>query len=251
MKRRIVTTLVLMIGLVCCSLPCSAQQQARQFIAALEAYKTGNYPAAVTGFESIAQSGVQNGALYYNLGNAHLKNGDLGHAILWYERAVKLIPGDPDLVFNFDYARSLAKDATDESALPLVRIFFFWKYQLSAHTVIILAAGGNLIFWGLALGWRITGRRILRRMAIVALIPSVVFVMTAGYNYYESAGSRRGIILPEAVPIRSGWEQTSTELFVLHAGAKVEVVKSTTDHLLIRFSKDKIGWVPRNSLGLI
>lgn len=231
--------------------PCTAQQKARQFITALEAYKSGDYSAAVAGLEAIAQSGVCNGALYYNLGNAYLKNGDLGQAILWYERSAKLIPGDPDLMFNLDYARSLSKDAADEDALPLVRIFFFWNYHLSSRTIVVLAVGGNLLFWCLTVAWRFTGRQLLRRTAIAVLIPSVVFVITAGFNFYTAATSRQGIILPARVSIRSGWEQTSTELFVLHAGAKVQVVKSATDHLLIRFSKDKIGWVHRNSLGLI
>lgn len=236
---------------VCTADPCTAQQDARQFIKALEAYKTGDFPAAVAGLEAIAQNGVHNGALYYNLGNAHLKNGDLGRAILWYERAAKLIPGDPDLEFNLDYARSLAKDAADESVLPLVRIFFFWNYQLSSRAIVVLAVGGNLVFWCLAIAWRLSSRPMLRRAAVVVLIPSIVLVMTAGFNFHAASNSRQAIILPETVSIRSGWEQTSTELFVLHAGAKVQVVKSATDYLMIRFSKDKIGWVSRNSLGLI
>ncbi|MGD9187000.1 MAG: tetratricopeptide repeat protein [Desulfobacteraceae bacterium] len=249
--KSLVTIASVVAMFVCTAVPCAAQQEARQFIAALEAYKSGDYPAAVAALEAIAQSGVRNGALYYNIGNAHLKNGDLGQAILWYERSAKLIPGDPDLMFNLDYTRSLSKDAADENTLPLMRIFFFWNYQLSSRTIVALAVGGNLLFWGLAAAMRLTGRRMLRRAAIVVLIPSIIFVMTAGFNFYRSANSRHGIILPEKVSIRSGWEQTSTELFVLHAGAKVQVVKSATDHLLIQFSKDKIGWVQRNSLGLI
>jgi tetratricopeptide (TPR) repeat protein len=236
---------------ICTAVPCAAQQEARQFITAIEAYKSGDYLSAVATLESIAQNSVQNGALYYNLGNAHLKSGDLGRAILWYERSEKLIPGDPDLMFNLDYARSLAKDAADEDVLPLVRIFFFWNYQLSSRAIAVLAVAGNLLFWCLAVAWRLTGRRMLRKAAIVVLIPVVVFVMTAGFNFYRATNSRQGIILPESVSIRSGWEQTSTELFILHAGAKVQVVKSATDHLLIRFSKDKIGWVHRDNLGLI
>jgi tetratricopeptide (TPR) repeat protein len=235
----------------CVTAPCTAQQKAHQYISALEAYKSGDYQSAVTGLEAIAQSGVHSGALYYNLGNAYLKNGDIGRAILWYERSAQLIPKDPDLRFNLDYARSLAEDATDEAPISLVRIFFFWKYQIGKGTMIALAIGGNLIFWCLAIAWRITGNRTLRRVAIIVLIPSMVFILTAGFNYYESANRRQAIVLPEMVSIRSGWEEISTELFVLHAGAKVQVVKSTTDHLLIRFTEDKIGWVARASLGLI
>jgi tetratricopeptide (TPR) repeat protein len=249
MRARIIALALAL--LACTALPCAAQQQARQFITALEAYKAGDYPAAVAGLEAIAQNGVRNGALYYNLGNAHLKNGDLGQAILWYERSARLIPGDPDLTFNLDYARSLSQDAADERALPLVRIFFFWNYQLSSRTIELLALGGNLLFWILVAARRFSGRRMLRNAAMVVLIPSVVFALTAGFNFYTAANSRQGIVLPRNVSIRSGWEPTSTELFVLHAGAKVQVVKSTTDHLLIRFSKEKIGWVPRGSLGLI
>lgn len=242
------TVLVLLIGP---AVPVGAQQEAHQFIEALKAYKAGDFPAAVAGFEAVARKGVRNGDLYYNLGNAHLKNNDLGRAILWYERAARLIPGDPDLTFNLEYARSLAKDAAEETSPSLVRIFFFWKYQLSARTVIVLAVGANLVFWCLAIAWRLTGKRVLRRTAILVLIPGVVFALTAGFNYYEAANIRQGIILPEAVSVRSGWEQNSTELFVLHAGAKVQVVKTADDHLLIRFPKDKIGWIERDSLGLI
>jgi tetratricopeptide (TPR) repeat protein len=242
------TVLALLLGL---ALPVGAQQEAHQFIEALKAYKAGDFPSAVAGFEAVARQGVRNGKLYYNLGNAHLKNNDLGRAILWYERAARLIPGDPDLTFNLDYARSLAKDAAEETSPSLVRIFFFWKYQLSARTIIVLAVGANLVFWCLAIAWRLTGKRVLRRAAILVLIPGVVFALTAGFNYYEAAHFRQGIILPEAVPVRSGWEPNSTELFVLHAGAKVQVVKTADDHLLIRFPTDKIGWIHRDSLGLI
>jgi hypothetical protein len=155
------------------------------------------------------------------------------------------------LSFNLDYARSLCQDAADEGALPLVRIFFFWNYQLSARTIEVLAVGGNLLFWSLVIARRFTGRRMLRNAAIAVLISSVIFVLTAGFNFHTATNSRQAIVLPEKVSIRSGWEQTSTELFVLHAGAKVQVIKSAADHLLIRFSKEKIGWTPRSSLGLI
>ena len=244
---------IVFVGLVglCTALPSTAQEQARQYLSALGAYKAGNYQAAIEGLEQIAQSGVRSGGLYYNLGNAYLKHGELGPAILWYERAVTLIPNDPDLRFNLDYARSLTKDAVEETSISLVRIFFFWKYQISKQMMIVLAIGGNLVFWCLAVAWRITGKRILRRMAMVVLIPSVICILTAGFNFYESANLKLAIILPQEAPIRSGWEETSVELFVLHAGAKVRVVKSTSDHLLIQFAEDKMGWINSERIGLI
>lgn len=244
-------TLALLLVVLPLATPCKGQDTARQFITAIEAYKNGDYATAITGLEHIAQSGVHNGQLYYNLGNAHLKNNDLGAAILWYERARHLLPNDPDLNFNLAYARSLTQDATEEATTSLVRIFFFWKYQLSGRTILILALVGNLIFWSLAMGWHFTGRRTLRRTMLVVLVPTTLFVLTAAFNYYDGAHRRQGIVLTEQVPVRSGLEATSTELFVLHAGAKVKVVKNRKNHYQIQFSKDKMGWVAKDRLGLI
>lgn len=245
----------LQIFLILCTLfialPCMAQEPARQFISAVEAYKSGDYAAAINSLERIAQSGVRNGQLFYNLGNAHLKNNDLGRAILWYERAWQLIPNDPDLNFNLTYARSLTKDAPEADAAPLVRIFFFWNYQLSSRTIVVLAVAGNLLFWCLAMGYRFTRRRALRRTMLIVLVPAAVFILTAAFNYYKAAQRSEGIILVEQTAVRSGLEDTSTELFVLHAGAKIKVVKKMDAHYQIQFAKDKIGWVTKEQVGLI
>ena len=228
-----------------------AQDNAHDFIAAMAAYKSKDYPTAIAKLEAIARNGVENGQLYYNLGNAHLKNNDLGQAILWYERASALLPNDPDLRFNTDYARSLTRDASEEETTSLVRIFFFWKYHLGRNTIIALSIAFNGLFWCLAAAWRLMGRRGLRLAMQIALVPAVVFVLTAAFNYYEATHSTHAIVLPEKISVRSGLEETSTELFVLHAGAKVKLVKNLDNHAQIRFSAEKIGWIPRTAIGRI
>ncbi len=227
------------------------RDNARDFIAAMAAYKAQDYPAAIEMLENIAKNGVINGQLYYNLGNAYLKNNDLGRALLWYERALVLLPNDPDLRFNADFARSLTRDASEETATPLVRIFFFWKYQLSPNTIIVLSILFNGLFWCLAAGWRFSRRRGLGLAAKIVLVPALVFILTATFNYYEAAHGSQAIVLPEEVSVRSGLENTSTELFVLHAGVKVKIVKRLNSHCQIRFSAQKIGWLPQAAIGRI
>jgi hypothetical protein len=222
----------------------------RPYITALEAYKSGDYGVAVEGFTAVARSGVRSGKLYYNLGNACLKNNQLGQAILWYERALKLMPHDPDLRFNYEFARSLTKDASVEGT-PLVRIFFFWKYQLSPTVIVWMAIGLTLLFWLALIAHRIFRRRVLRRLSWSTLIPALIFILTAGVNFYETSYRPQAIILPEQSAVRSGLQNDSTELFTLHAGARVRVLKTRSDHYQIRFSEDKIGWVPKADIGLI
>lgn len=245
---RICAWMLLILGM---AVPGQAREEARQFIAAMEAYQQQDFQTAIDGLEAIADSGVVNGQLFYNLGNAYLKHEDLGRAILWYERALALQPGDPDLRFNYDYARSLTQDAEEADATPLVRIFFFWKYALSARTIIVLATGFNLLFWSLALTWRLTRRRGLRHAALAALLPALALISTAGVNYYQAARPNQAIVLPAKISVRSGLEKTSTELFVLHAGAKVTLVRQMPGHAQVRFSKDKMGWISRQAIGLI
>lgn len=243
--------LIFILSYMVTSVPCHAQENARQFISAMEAYKAQDYSTTISNLETIAKNGIRNGALYYNLGNAHLKNNDLGRAILWYERSLALLPNDPDLRFNYDYARSLTRDATEEDSASLTRIVIFWKYQLSSSTIIYLALCFNLLFWSLLLAKRMTRRRGFRYAAAGAFIPALIFILTAAYNYYEDTHRHQGIVLSEKASIRSGLEKTSTELFVLHAGAKVTVVKQMKDHLQIRFTNDKIGWVEKVTVDLI
>ncbi len=231
--------------------PARASDQARPFLSGLEAYKAGDYAQAIDRFNTIARSGVVNAQLYYNLGNAYLKNNELGPAILWYERALALGSGDPDLIFNLEYARSLTKDVAEEQASPLVRIFFFWNYQLTAGTIKAAAIALNLLVWLLAGGWLFTRRRGLARAALLAAIPALVLTLTALFNYFMAARFQPAIVLAEQVHVRAGLEDRATELFILHAGAKVRVVKERADHYQIRFSADKLGWVPKNQVGLV
>ena len=246
-------TLMLIFILLTLSVPPSvlAQENAHRFIAAMEAYKSQDYETAIREMELMVKSGVQNGSLYYNLGNAYLKDNRLGHAILWYERALKLLPNDPDLRFNSEHARSLTLDAIEGNDASALRIIFFWKYRLSNRAVVTLAVVFNCLFWSILIARGFIHRRGLRYAAITAAVPTVIFISTAVFNYYESSYLRQGIVLDEQVSVRSGFDQTSTELFILHAGAKLTVLKQNQSHLQVQFGKDKIGWIERRVLGII
>jgi len=75
-----------------------------------EAYKAGAYDSAQTLYTEIAQNGLSSSALYYNLGNTHFKEGNIPAAILYYERALRIDPRDPDIRFNLEIARGMTTD---------------------------------------------------------------------------------------------------------------------------------------------
>jgi tetratricopeptide (TPR) repeat protein len=228
-----------------------ADESARNFLDGIKDYKEDRFADAATAFTKIADEGIRNGKLYYNIGNACFKNGDIGHALLWYERALKLLPHDPDLRFNYEYVQSLTRDEKSDKELPLVRILFFWKYLLSRTQIQWAAIILNLIFWSLIAVRMIRRKRAFQTLGHVILTIGLIFVLTAAYNDYEDHFVREAVILPAKASIRSGLTDDATELFVLHAGTKVKIDKEMNGYFRITFSEGKIGWIKQSEAAMI
>ena len=94
-------------------------------------------------------------------------------------------------------------------------------------------------------------RRLLRPFVISIAAATLIFSATAAYNYVEAAQVRYAVILTEQAAVRSGFTDTATQLFILHAGTKVRIARETDTYLLIRYTEDKIGWVKRSDVGII
>ena len=171
-----------------------ADDQAKGFVHGIQAYEKGDYQQAITRFQALVQAGVRNGKLYYNLGNAYMKKGDLGRAVLWYERAARLIPRDPDLNFNRDYAASLVRDAPAEKAGGFVKVLFFWYFIFSAQAIRWTAIALNALFWTMIAVRRFRGKRLFTPAVGMVLVLALVFALTSGIRYWQDSH----------VPIRCG-----------------------------------------------
>ena len=239
--------------LVACSATVQAASPAQSFIHGVDAFQKGAFTEAVDAFLPIAESGVENGHLLYNLGNAYLKTGDLGHAIYWYERATSFIPRNADLRFNLDYARSLQVDDQPGKDSILTRVLFFWQDILSARTIQYLVISGNVLLW-LGLGILLfcsssSGATAVKTLTAGALIMLLILAPTALFQFYQTTFAPRGIILPAKAPVRSGRSADATELFLLHAGSRVEIEEETNGYTKIRFGQEMFGWIEQKNVG--
>lgn len=248
--RRILTGLI-MTGLIFTISNSRASEVTRAFLDGISQYKTGKYAAAIKKLSFVSENGIENPDLYYNLGNAYLKNGELGYAVLWYERAAQLIPNDADLKFNLDYARSQVKDIKEDRKKSVIKILFFWKHLLNAPTIQWMAIILNAVFWLLLVIRFMANKKPSKMFCWFSVILALVFIMTALYNYYEEKHFKQAVIISDSVSVRSGLAEDSTELFILHEGTKVDVKKERNGYYRIYFSKGKIGWLKKSQVEVI
>lgn len=220
------------------------------FIDALKDYKAGNFRQSAKKFEIIAQKNIKNPYLYYNIGNAYLKAKDTGHAILWYERAKILAPGDPDLNYNLEYANSLVKDKKEDS-IKIMEILFFWDSLIPVKAIQITAVFFSSVFFTWAAIQAVRRKKVFSGFGIVFFS---IFMLTAAIvfvNYYKQSVRLNAVIVTKQAVIRSGTADTSTTLFSLHAGTKIRVVELRDGYMKIKFSKDKIGWIKTDQAVII
>ncbi len=210
-------------------------------------YEEGRYNEAATRYQALVDAGVQDGRLYYNLGNAYFKAGDLGRAILNYRRAQRLLPRDGDVAANLKLARAQTLDRieveNEGGIVGLVRRLIGWN-------TLDEAAIATLVLWvilcGLAVGALLWQRR---RHALLYLAGGVATLLllgmlSIGIRLLDQHGQRPAVVVAAEVAVRSGPGDDYLTEFTLHAGAEVRVVERRGDWIRIALPGDLQGWAP-------
>jgi Bacterial SH3 domain/Tetratricopeptide repeat len=226
------------------------------FRRAEEAYQHESYQEAIATYETMRSAGIEDGVLYYNLGNAYFKAGRLGLAVLNYERALKRMPGDDDTRANLAFARELLSDEVDEPPLPLVIGWVVDLYQRIRLNVLAGIVSACFLLGGVAttvlLSERWPG---LRNAALGVVGASIVVAAIAGgclgARVHEEASRVEAIIVTENAYVRSGPGDTSPRLAEIHEGLKVRVLGEREGWLQVSLASGLTGWIEREQIETI
>lgn len=222
------------------------------FQAANEAYASGDYAAAIAGYESILEDRMHFES-EYNLGNAYYKSRYWGSAILHYERAARLSPGNSDVRTNLVLANAQIKDRIE--SLPSNGILDLWDRIVAPGRfklwMMIMAAAWTLGF--VALAWRVwetrlENRRILGTSAAMLLGMGCVTMLLTWSTSQRIASSKLAIITVSETPIRNEPGTNGMTLFMLHEGTKVTVVERQQEHWEVQLANGNTGWISANDL---
>jgi len=217
------------------------------FFEANQAYQDGRFQDAFKGYFRLVENGLENGHIYYNLGNACFRIGELGKAILFYERARLFIPRDADLNFNLSYARDQTLDVIDES-LDFISQSFFWLAELSLYEIFLAFTLLNILFFAILFVRLFNTAEWTYYFFIILLIFTLIGASSFALKYYQSKTDDRAVILAQEVDVLAGPDPQDTVLFKLHEGAVVHHERSEDGWHLIYLCSERRGWVRSQDL---
>lgn len=243
----------LAIGILCNLgvIPAQASQEQAEdaFLQGNRFFEQGDYESAARSYESALDRGLTARELEYNLGNAYLKAGVLGKAILHYRRALKIDHSYESALVNINYARSLTQDVKPEEDHQSQMA---WVSRLrlgpataaallfSAFTAFILVGGLRLRIWR-ERSWATVIQAVLG--ALVLLLGGATL-----FEWHELEGRDEGVIMLSEVDVRSGPGDTYTVGFRLHEGTEVEILRRSSGWQEVRVSDRLQGWIPDGSI---
>jgi hypothetical protein len=218
------------------------------YLNANQLYQQGDYEPALDGYHAVILNGFESADLFYNMGNAAFRSNSIGHAILYYEKALELEPAHKDAIHNLEFVSRYRLDTFEEVPHLFLGAWITWFIRIfSEQTWSIMAL---LFFVAILLSVLVYlfSRHILfRKTSIVTgLVTLILFVIA-----FSSALSRHrdvvipdaGIILAPSTVVRSSPSESGTELFILHEGTKIEVNESVSGWQNIKVIDGREGWV--------
>ena len=225
--------------------------------AGVEAYTAGDYAQALKDWQDVQATGLMSQELYYNLGNAYFKDGQIAPAILWYERALRLDPSDADVRYNLEYARALTQDRIEE----VPEIFFEqWGhaicYLLPSNTWAVIGLLFLALFVGCVLLFLLGSTSGRRRLGFFAGIAALLIALL-GWDFaqWQRSEARRqdmAIVMRPVSSVKSSpSEGSAKDLFILHEGTRVKILDNVGAYSQIEIADGRQGWIPSGEIEVI
>ena len=216
-------------------------------------YAKKNYTQAIADYQELLKDGVS-ADIYYNLGNAYYRTDNITQALLAYERAHLLSPGDADIRFNLEMARS----KTIDKITPQSEMFFVTWYKALVNLMSVdgwayTACLSLLIAIIAMLFYLFHGNDKVRAGGFYASITFIVIFILTNIFAFEQRDlliNRTGaIITSPAVTVKNGPSANAGSAFVIHEGTRVDIIdKSLANWRSIRLADGREGWITTKQL---
>lgn len=221
-----------------------------------EAYAQEDYIKAIELYEQTAREHGVSSDLYYNLGNAYYKHNEFAKAILNYERALLLNPGDEDARFNLDMANTRIVDKIDPVGRFFLSVWFdSLRSFLSSNTWAIIGVVTFLLFIVGCYLYLFSRVVVVKKIGFFGGI--VILLISIMANWFAWGLSDKvenrdaAIVFAPTVSVKSSPAESGTDLFVLHEGTKVLIMSKVGEWFEVKISDGNRGWLPASTIEII
>ena len=216
-------------------------------------YRVGDFKEAAELYHQLIDTGNAGSAVHYNLANSALRLGHKGQAMLHYERARKITPRDPDLLWNI----RVLKDALTDRIEPVSRYPFLLPLETAKKTftpdelamlvssalgILALCALLNFFFPVASAVWKFAGT--------LAVILALAWGILLGWQVSDSREPGMVVLDPQ-VSAYSGPSDSETKVFTLHEGAQGRMIDELNDWIYIELDNGHRGWIRKNSSEIV
>lgn len=232
----------LIVGFLCLlSVGLSASFSEMSFTAK-QAYESSRYIQATELYAQGLSQAPDHPDLLFNMGNACFKNGDLGLAIVWYLRALKIEPHDQDIRHNLMIARSQVVKTGPEQLGVFAATVGWPVYHVSLLGWLWSAAAAVFC---VVLIWRVSiVPTWLRSLCVVSL---GILLLGAGARYVLDT-QPIGVVVADKVVLRAGPSQTVRVVDYLHEGVEVLLKAEYDGWREVSLKNGVSGWVGVDAL---
>lgn len=220
------------------------------------AYQSKDFPRAIAAYQELTSLGYEGTSLYYNLGNSYYRAGKIGLAILYYEKASRLSPGDEDVAHNLAIANARTVDKLD--ALPRFFVFQWWEsllalFSLSGWTHVVFTLYIISLF-AFGLYFLARQRFIQRNSFFVGLAATLLLILSISIGAVKlnrELTVRDAIVIEPTAVVKLAPDPTSNDAFVVHEGLKVRELDEVENWVKIRLQDGKLGWIQKDEIATI
>ncbi len=211
-------------------------------------YEEHNYEAAINSYNGLCEE-FYSPELFLNLGNSYYKIDDIPNTILYYEKALKLSPGNLNILHNLKLANKRVSDKNKiNDSVRLSDWFFTWVSNAPnywAYNSVYLFIIGSLLL----ILYLFSKSRKLQKLTFYTAVLSMIFgifsIIFSGLHKSRLMSNEDAIIFKPSIELMSQPSANSSVSFVLHEGTKVKILDETELWYEIRFGDGKIGWLQK------
>jgi tetratricopeptide (TPR) repeat protein len=245
MERASVVSILLFTCLLLWPPQLGAQDFTATFDAANKLYAEAKFVEAAGAYQKILETGHASSAIYFNLGNAFFKSGQMGRAIAAYREAEKVSPRDPDLRANLQFARNQVQG-------PSLRAGRWerWLGNLSLNEWTWLSAGAVWLLFAM-----LTVRQLwpplarpLRSWTSVAGVIAVLLISSCILAFAANRTTDTVIVVVAEASVRNGPFEEAPNGFTARDGAELQVLDRKGDWLQVTDGTRRVGWVRQDAV---